>query len=77
MCFNNDTPRVNGSELFISFDSTADVDFALCEIEDGNGNPIVDGNGNQIDPQDCKSNFMIMSGIVSRNHVYILLSLVS
>ena len=50
VCFNNDTPRVNGSELFISFDSTAVVDSALCEIE----NSI----GNQIASQDCKSNFM-------------------
>ena len=33
VCFDMETPRVNGSELFLSFDSTAPVDAANCTVE--------------------------------------------
>ena len=33
ICFDMDSPRVNGSELFLSFDSTVPVDSAVCSVE--------------------------------------------
>lgn len=33
ICFDMDTPRVNGSELFLSFASTVPLDSAMCFVE--------------------------------------------
>ena len=33
ICFDMDSPRVNGSELFLSFESTVPVDAAVCSVD--------------------------------------------
>ena len=33
ICFDMDSPRVNGSELFLSFESTVPVDMAVCSVD--------------------------------------------
>lgn len=43
ICFDMDSPRVNGSELFLSFESTVPVDAAVCSVD-------------SLPDQDCKFN---------------------
>jgi hypothetical protein len=77
VCFDSDSPAVDGNQLFISFDSTVAVDNATCVVEDSAGNVIASedctiGNATITLPAGDSDPFFITVTVRSGDEVRIL-----